>query len=466
MSSGLVYAPLMTPRRDRRRVTCIVAGLVLALATAACTSAPTAAPSSRPAVETHAVGTITDTFVDTSRPTAAWGPNPARPSRTLVTTVWYPATGRPGGSPEVGALPDRQGAPYPLIVFGHGLGATPQLYGKLLSSWAAAGYVVAAPLFPLSSSRTPGGPDGGDIGNQPGDMSYVIGAVLRASATMGGTLSGLVDPHEIGAAGHSNGAITTLGLVANTCCLDPRVKAAVVMAGTTEGFPSGRYVLPEAPPLLLVHGTDDDLVPYQDAVLVFNQARGPKGLLTIHGGSHSSAAAFAAPSAGSVIRATIDFFDTYLRHVPGAIDRLESDGRPGVTTVDFVPTMGSTVKLPVPPLPIVHLHASVTPSTNLTNGQTVTVRWSGYTAGKVVNVLECSHVDLANADSSGCDFSNAAILHSDPSGRGSLTMRVATGVVGNGVCDAAHPCHIVVNDASSTVPSYSRALPITFAPQP
>jgi fermentation-respiration switch protein FrsA (DUF1100 family) len=447
-------------------VACIAAGLVLALATAACASTPTAAPPVRPSIDAHAVGVLTDTFVDTSRPTAAWGPNPARPSRTLVTTVWYPASGRPGGSPKVGAAPDRQRGPYPLIVFGHGLGATPQLYASLLSSWAAAGYVVAAPLFPLSSGTTPGGPDGGDIGNQPGDMSYVISAVLRASATSGSTLSGLVDPHEVGAAGHSNGAITTLGLVANTCCLDPRVKAAVVMAGTTEGFPTGRYVLPEAPPLLLVHGTDDDFIPYQDAVLVFNQARGPKGLLTIHGGSHASAAAFAAPSAGSVIRATIDFFDAYLRHDPAAVDRLKGDGRPGVTTIEFDPTVGSTAELPVPALPIVRLHASVTPSTNLVNGQTVTVRWSGYTAGKVVNVLECSQVDLASADSSGCDFSNAAILHIDPSGSGSLTIRVATGVVGNGVCDAAHSCSIVINDASSTVPSYSRALPISFAAQP
>ena len=107
-------------------MTCIVAGLVVALSTAACSGSSTAAPPPRPALETYAVGMLTDTFVDTSRPTAAWGPNPARPSRTLVTTVWYPATGRPGASPKVGAAPDRQSAPYPLIVFGHGLGATPQ----------------------------------------------------------------------------------------------------------------------------------------------------------------------------------------------------------------------------------------------------------------------------------------------------------------------------------------------------
>ena len=55
-------------------------------------------------------------------------------------------------------------------------------FRALLTAWAAAGYVVAAPLFPLSSSETPGGPDGGDIGNQPGDMSFVIDQMLKASS--------------------------------------------------------------------------------------------------------------------------------------------------------------------------------------------------------------------------------------------------------------------------------------------
>ena len=141
--------------------------------------------------------------------------------------------------------------------------------------------MVAAPLFPLSSSETPGGPDAGDIGNQPGDMSFVIGQMLTADSTPNGPLSGLIDPNEIGAAGHSNGAITTLGLIANSCCRDTRVKAAVVMAGTTEGLGSGHYDMGEAPPLLIVQDLHDGLVPYGDAVAVFNQARGPKALLAV-----------------------------------------------------------------------------------------------------------------------------------------------------------------------------------------
>ena len=100
---------------------------------------------------------------------------PAKPSRTLVTTIWYPARSGSAGTSGQG--------PYPLIVFAHGLGGSPQVYSKLPTAWAAVGDAVAAPLFPLSSSETPGGPDAGDIGNQPGDMSFVIGQVLKAAST-------------------------------------------------------------------------------------------------------------------------------------------------------------------------------------------------------------------------------------------------------------------------------------------
>ncbi len=450
-----------------RRSLAASAGLVPLLLAVGCSSSP-AVVASQPAVNPSLslrAGVTTVTFVDPSRPTAAWGPSAERATRTLVTTIFYPTGGPPRPAAVPGALPDRVRAPYPLIVFAHGLGASPSDYAALLSSWASAGFVVAAPRFPLSSNGTPGGPDGGDVDNQPGDMSYVIGALIHDSAATSGLLSGLVDPREIGAAGHSNGAITTLGLVANTCCRDDRVKAAVVMAGTTEGFPSGVYDFSDAPPLLLVHGTADELVPYRSGLLVFNQARGPKGLLTVRGGSHGAAAGLSPPSSSIVIRSTTDFFDAYLAGDTAAVRHLSAQVRSGVTTLDFDPTVGSTSTLPLPAPPITHLRATVTPNSHLTGGESVAVTWSGYTAGKVVNVLECSNVDLTTASSVGCDFSNAKILYPDPHGSGSLTFKVVTGRIGNGLCDAAHQgCSIVVNNGSSTDPSESRLVPITFAP--
>ena len=452
-------------RHPSRRATGLGVGLVPLALAAACSSSPAVVTAAQPLPGPHGVGVVTDTFVDAHRATAAWGPTDVQPSRTLVTTIFYPAQRTTRSPVEAGAAPDRSAAPYPLIVFGHGLGGSPNDYTPLLSSWAAAGFVVAAPRFPLSSSVTPGGPDAGDVVNQPADMSYVIDSVLQAAAATSGPLAGLVNSGEIGAAGHSNGAITTLGLVANTCCRDPRVKAAVVMAGTTEGFPTGAYDFRAAPPLLLVHGTADELVPYRAGVLVYNQALGPKGLVTIRGGSHSAAAGLASPSSTAVIRISTDFFDAYLRHDATAAARLSDTRRSGVATVSFDGAVGSTSTLPVPPAPVVQLRATVTPATNLSSGQTVTVRWSGYTPGEVVNVLQCSKFDITTASSAGCSFTNAKVLHPDPTGSGSLTLKVIVGAVGNGTCDAAHPgCSIVVNNGSSTDPSESRQLPISFAP--
>jgi dienelactone hydrolase len=424
-----------------------------------------AAPSVAAAAGSDSVATTTMTFVDTSRSTLPWGGMPGKPSRTLVTTIWYPAQASGSGAASGGGR-------YPLIVFAHGLGASPQDYQQLLTAWAAAGYVVAAPLFPLSSSETPGGPDGGDIGNQPGDVSFVIDQVLRASAAANGPLSGLVDPNEIGAAGHSNGAITTLGLVANSCCRDTRVKAAVVMAGTTEGLGRGSYDLAKAPPLLVVSDIHDGLVPYADAVAVFNQARGPKALLTLSwdtssdsAGStaHMAASGVVGPTSGPVIKSTTAFFNAFLKHEHGALQAVATNGRSTQSAVHTAWTSGSRATLPLPKQAAVHLHAAVTPSTGLQDGQAVTVRWSGYTPGKVVNILECSQVDITTASSAGCSFAHAAILHPDPTGSGSVVLQIGTGTIGNGVCDAAHSCYVIVNDASSTNPVDTKALRIRFA---
>jgi dienelactone hydrolase len=447
----------------RRRVAlgAVAFGLLVSAIALPLVGAPTVAATAGSPI----VATTTMTFVDTSRATPPWDGMPGKPSRTFVTTIWYPAR----ASSSVAAAGN---GPYPLIVFAHGLGGSPQDYRQLLTAWAAAGYVVAAPLFPLSSSQTPGGPDGGDIGNQPGDMSFVIDQMLSASDAANGPLSGLVDPSEIGAAGHSNGAITTLGLIANSCCFDARVKAAVVMAGTTEGLGSGSYELTKAPPLLVVSDVHDGLVPYADAVAVFNQARGPKALLTLDWDSssdstgstaHMASSGVVGPTSVPVIKSTTAFFNAFLKHEHGALQAVSANGRSSLSVVHTAWTSGSPATLPLPKQAAVHLHATVTPNIGLHDGQAVTVRWRGYTPGKVVNILECSHVDITTASSAGCSFAHAAILHPDPTGSGSAVLHLGTGTIGNGVCDAAHSCYVIVNNASSTNPADTRALPIHFA---
>jgi hypothetical protein len=288
-------------------------------------------------------------------------------------------------------------------------------------------------------------------------MSFVITSMLKDSRTKGGALSGLVDDHRIGAAGHSNGGITTYGVVGNTKLRDPRISAAVILAGTAEKYRQGKYDLAHMPPVLFVHGTNDSLVPYSAAIEGFNAARGPKGLLSIVNGDHGSAASALVQSA------TTDFFDAYLRGDAAARDRLPDDQTPGVSTMKFVAGKGATTTVPTVKTPELHLKASVTPRKDLHGGQMVTVAWSGYTPGKVVNILECNGSDRDLSNSGGCDYSKAALLHPDPTGAGSLQLEIVEGTVGDGTCDATHRgCFIIVNNASSTDPKDSVPVDITF----
>src|SRR5262249_2206982 len=71
----------------------------------------------------YGVGVTTMSFVDTNRPTMANGSFAGSPSRTLVTEVWYPTDAQPGATPTPvrDAPRTRSGAPFPLIVYSHGL---------------------------------------------------------------------------------------------------------------------------------------------------------------------------------------------------------------------------------------------------------------------------------------------------------------------------------------------------------
>ena len=159
---------------------------------------------------------LVQTFVDTSRPTADHGSVPGAPSRTLRTTVLFPATAD-------GGPPDTTAGPYPLVVFAHGSGGLGTDYFPMLRSWAAAGYVVAAPEFPVAAS----GPDGRqgdsssieDLANQPADMSFLVTQLLAATTP----IHDVLDPNRVGAPGHSLGAMATLAVTENTCCRDERM---------------------------------------------------------------------------------------------------------------------------------------------------------------------------------------------------------------------------------------------------
>lgn len=303
----------------------VFAALVVPLALTAvpATNADAAGPRG------YAVGTRVVTFVDRTRPTPSFGATAASPQRLLVTHLWYPAAGPAGTLAPRNAHPEHRGGPFPLIVFAHGNNGRATNYAPMLQAWAAAGYVVAAPDFPVSSRSDTAGIN--DVGAQPADLQFVLTQVLRLDRGLGG-LGRIIDIRRIGVAGHSLGAATVVALVERSCCRDPRVKAAISFSGLAL-VPGEDYPRPSTP-LLLVHGTADMTVPYAGSVNVYEAAGRPRFLLTIMGRGHQSWPAGTMTGDTAVLRATLDFWAGYLRHDAGARVRLRHDAVvPGVTTL-------------------------------------------------------------------------------------------------------------------------------------
>jgi fermentation-respiration switch protein FrsA (DUF1100 family) len=226
--------------------------------------------------------------------------------RPLPTTLWYPRTGD---------------GPFPVIVFSHGLTSEPSAYSALLTRWARAGFVVAAPAFPHTSYGVKDF-EPLDVANQPADASYVLTKVLALNTKAGDALRGRLDPARVAAAGHSAGGITTIGLFSGD--RDDRLVAGIVLAG--------EQILPvpfsgPAAPLLFVHGKLDRTVPYADGLAAFNAVPWPKAMLSVTKGGHVAIT----QEFGPVLATTTDFWRWSLYGDAAARKRLEADATKGRT---------------------------------------------------------------------------------------------------------------------------------------
>jgi len=306
------------PRRPRL----LVISLVLALVVLACTAAAgrsaaggVAAPAPAPGAATtpsYAVGLRVLHFVDRSRTIVL--ADGRRVPRTLTTLVRYPAVGTPGqyDLPDAPALTG--GGPFPLIVFGHGFAVTPAIYSRLLQSWARAGFVVAAPVFPLGSAGAPGGPDEADVINQPADMSFVITSLLALSGASPGSgpLAALIDPARVAVAGHSDGAETALAVAYSRRFRDPRVRASVILSGAMMSGIGGYTFTAGGPALLAMQGTADTFNEPRYTYAYFARARRPKYLLRLIGAEHLPPYTSEQPQLSIVERVSTAFLEQYL----------------------------------------------------------------------------------------------------------------------------------------------------------
>ncbi|TFH23388.1 MAG: hypothetical protein E4H03_06290, partial [Myxococcales bacterium] len=306
------------------------------LAASACSAAPVRTTADFTSPGPFSVGSSTFTFVDASRPTAANGEFPGAPDRTLVTEVWYPATVGGRDTPV-----DSSGGPYPLVVHSHGFldSRVGELYvGEHLASH---GFIVAAADYPLSNGGAPGGATVADVHNQPADASYVIDQTL---ALFGPD----ADADRIGASGLSLGGLTTHLLTFHGGLRDPRIDAALAMAGPACMF-TGKFFKTTTAARLILHGNSDALVPFKNnGKRAFRGGKGRRHLVELDVGSHTGFTAFA------------PFFDPEVHYdaigcaaIEGNID---SDGFVGFGGKEFgVNTSPKRCPLPcadgVPPFP-------------------------------------------------------------------------------------------------------------------
>jgi len=271
------------------------------------TGAPTTAVPGPP----FPVDDETLTFVDSSRDTPARGDVPGHTGRVLVTDIFRPQG--PAG-------------PFPLLVFAHGWDSDPNLYRPLLDAWAAAGFLVAAPILPDSADTLPGSP----ISNYPAqaqDLSFLITQLLQGGA-------GPIDPDRIAVAGHSDGGTDIALLALNPAYADHRIRAYLSLSGEIPAGVDGPWGVSTPGALLVVVGTADQFGLAPRSSQVFMAAHMTKAIITVVGGDHLDPYVASTPSAVALRSETVRFLNYALAPRPastaGLAAALEPPGDPSL----------------------------------------------------------------------------------------------------------------------------------------
>lgn len=218
-------------------------------------------------------------FVDGTRPTDENRGFPGKPDRTFPTTIWYP---------------ENSDATHPLIIHSHGIVSSRSEVPYLAEQLASYGYVVAAADYPLTSGSTPGGANARDVVNQAADVSFLIDSVLGLGHDAR-PFGGAIDTSRIGLTGYSLGGLTTSVTTYHPRWREPRIQAAVSIAGLDSAFTARFYETSDVP-FLMIAGTADALVDYQSNAVIIPGRIANGSLLTIAGGAHLGFAGLAEPA--------------------------------------------------------------------------------------------------------------------------------------------------------------------------
>jgi pimeloyl-ACP methyl ester carboxylesterase len=219
----------------------------------------------------HQVTHQSISWADTSRSTMANGDFKGRGSRELKGRIWFPS--------------DQEGAPYPLVIYSHGYMSQYKEGEYILEFLASHGYVAVSVDFPLSNGSSPGGAVVSDITNQPGDISFLIDQMLARTMQVDNLLYGRVDGDRIAAVGLSLGGLTTELAAFDPRTRDPRIRAAVSMAGPSQ-FLTPEFFDRNTIPFMYVGGTADAIVPYREHAQPIPKKYKNSVLVTLDSGSH------------------------------------------------------------------------------------------------------------------------------------------------------------------------------------
>ncbi|NKB33590.1 MAG: hypothetical protein GKR91_10885 [Pseudomonadales bacterium] len=226
----------------------------------------------------HSVGTAEFVFIDESRLTEENRGFPGKPNRSFQTWIWYPED-----------LPE----PLPLIVHSHGIMSQGSELVNVAERLASNGYIVVAANYPLTNGGTEGGANANDVVNQPADVSFLIDSVLNLSGEEK-PFAGSIDPNRIGLSGYSLGGLTTVLATYHPRWRDPRISAAISIAGPINAFTPQFYSTRNIP-FLGIYGTADALIDYETNGLLVPERIRNSSLVTIAGGSHLGFMAIADP---------------------------------------------------------------------------------------------------------------------------------------------------------------------------
>jgi len=225
--------------------------------------------AARLAAGPHPVGKVEFRWVDASRPTAANGDYQGSPERSFRVALWYP---------------DGAGGRHPLVVYSHGFTSTRYGGTYLAEHLASYGYVVVSADYPLTHRGAPGGPNANDVVHQPADVSFLINQALALEGSER-RFEGEIDAERIGAVGLSLGGTTTTLVAFHPGWRDPRVAAAISIAGAGDVF-GPRFFDNPTIPFLWIAGTADAVVDYErNAGPIPDRIRNG-GLVSIEGGTH------------------------------------------------------------------------------------------------------------------------------------------------------------------------------------